>query len=838
MTLNKRYFDNVASFVDGVSASNVIRFDITKPNGITTLSISGNLSSNNIKVGTGNPSGSVSGVIGTLYQRTDGASGTTLYTKEVGSGNTGWVPVIARDMNLYTTRTETAAVSAGLQLSKIATTTVSAISANLQLIKSATTTSGAISAGFQLSKAASSTVAAISANLQNVNTSNVTTAAISAYIDSLIVPLTGGTFVFPTGVVKAVSGAQDIVLSGTNVKKPIMSVSPNARTDDPWFKKTFTYDQFFGQEDISAATLRAFIVPAGQILLQAAVVVRQPFRGTGSLTACFLTLGTQPGGSSSDAGLNVLDVYTPDHGVNNIYQGTNNTFGAFSTSHLTQYYWRMSCGVAIDTNLTSGIIDLYYRTSIFDSTVEAPIITSTLSVSAEEGIPFYYTITATGATPITYSSEDLPDWATIDSTTGVISGTPNVHGTFQFYITATNIASEDSQTLTIDIAPEFGNLSFIRTDGSVTAMKKVGNILYIGGNFINVTDGNGTYSRNRAAAINLTSGLFESWSPDVNNSIKAFEYDGTYIYMVGDFTSVNSTTRNYAARVHPTTAVLNSWDPDFDSVCRDIKLINSYIYIAGTFSNAGGSAQQRVAKYDPSTGTKQSWVPNGNAGGGGPRYLTPGVTSSNSVESIISVGGNIGLLGMCIQKADGFYYGIVFNVVDATTGQAQSMTNGINDQTPRGMAYANGQYYLGAQFGFSSVVLNSDGSIVNFYPNGRCLTMDSGGNYGTAWNPVFSNFDTDRVLCVLADGDDIFIGGGFTELNGDTAVRFFTKTNSSGSKVSGFNTVFGGSLGTDYTYCMESCGQALAIGYNNTRTVNGEPRAYIAFVRKSDGGNY
>jgi hypothetical protein len=41
--------------------------------------------------GTGTPEGSVSGNVGDLYSRTDGGAGTSLYVKESGTGNTGWV---------------------------------------------------------------------------------------------------------------------------------------------------------------------------------------------------------------------------------------------------------------------------------------------------------------------------------------------------------------------------------------------------------------------------------------------------------------------------------------------------------------------------------------------------------------------------------------------------------------------------------------------------------------------------------------------------------------------------------------------------------------------------
>ena len=42
-------------------------------------------------VGSGTPEGNVTANVGSLYTRTDGGASTTLYVKESGTGNTGWV---------------------------------------------------------------------------------------------------------------------------------------------------------------------------------------------------------------------------------------------------------------------------------------------------------------------------------------------------------------------------------------------------------------------------------------------------------------------------------------------------------------------------------------------------------------------------------------------------------------------------------------------------------------------------------------------------------------------------------------------------------------------------
>ena len=44
-----------------------------------------------ITTGTGSPEGVVAASVPALYLREDGGAGSTLYVKESGSGNTGWV---------------------------------------------------------------------------------------------------------------------------------------------------------------------------------------------------------------------------------------------------------------------------------------------------------------------------------------------------------------------------------------------------------------------------------------------------------------------------------------------------------------------------------------------------------------------------------------------------------------------------------------------------------------------------------------------------------------------------------------------------------------------------
>ena len=84
-------------------------------------------------------------------------------------------------------------------------------------------------------------------------------------------------------------------------------------------------------------------------------------------------------------------------------------------------------------------------------TLPAPVVSSAASASGTVATPFSYQITASGV-PTSFAATGLPAGLSVNTMTGLISGTPSVSGTSNVMVSAINASGTGSKAVTITIA--------------------------------------------------------------------------------------------------------------------------------------------------------------------------------------------------------------------------------------------------------------------------------------------------------------------------------------------------------------------------------------------------
>jgi hypothetical protein len=102
------------------------------------------------------------------------------------------------------------------------------------------------------------------------------------------------------------------------------------------------------------------------------------------------------------------------------------------------------------------------------ATGSAPVITSSLSASGTAGSSFSYQITASNS-PTSYNATGLPSGLSVNTSTGVISGTPSSAGTSSVTISATNSAGTGSATLTVTVAAAPAGIAFVQANAGMAS---------------------------------------------------------------------------------------------------------------------------------------------------------------------------------------------------------------------------------------------------------------------------------------------------------------------------------------------------------------------------------
>jgi trimeric autotransporter adhesin len=281
------------------------------------------------------------------------------------------------------------------------------------------------------------------------------------------------------------------------------------------------------------------------------------------------------------------------------------------------------------------------------------------------------------------------------------------------------------------------------TNGTVNAITRSGNTIYLGGQFSVVGPRTGPF-----ASLNATSGADDPTLPQVSGAgaaVYAVVSDGSGgEYIGGSFTHVGGIARIDVAHILANGTVDPNWDPSFGGgddiyalALGSSPITGESLYMGGYFAGIDGTGRNNAAAVNATTGALLNWNPNLNgpvaalAVSGSTVYIGGQFSGSDSVNGTLTRN----------------YLAAVDNASGAATGWNPSPSGDVDAITVSGSTIYVGGYFssIGGQSRAYAAAVDASGST-------------------DAWDPN----PNDPVYALAVSGSTVYLGGIFTQLGAST----------------------------------------------------------------------
>ena len=346
---------------------------------------------------------------------------------------------------------------------------------------------------------------------------------------------------------------------------------------------------------------------------------------------------------------------------------------------------------------------------------------------------------------------------------------------------------------------------------AVSSMKRKDNLLYVGGNFSQVSG----LSRSGLFCYDIHRKQITDLNINFDDHVYGLDidYDNNILYAVGRFHTVNGLPRPRGAAIDLNTSGITNWTPAFSRHANKVKVHPSGILVAGTFADLGTGKAHTLTVFDFNTTEMQ-------------RYPRSSMMSD--------------LLCMDIYSGKLYVGGATWNQIDTFGLDRQCAAYELN----------NGRLYTGFAPNPSSTVqsmhihqnsgiLYIGGFFTNVRSNVPPSTTTATRNRIAAWdiktNPhtFLTSFDPNLnggCLALATSGNMLYMGGSFTTVGGITRNRLAAYNIETNSLDSNFNP----NIGNNSVLFIKISGDHMYIG-GDFSLVGGLTRNRCAKVRLSDG---
>ncbi len=318
-------------------------------------------------------------------------------------------------------------------------------------------------------------------------------------------------------------------------------------------------------------------------------------------------------------------------------------------------------------------------------------------------------------------------------------------------------------------------------NGTVYAMARSGNRIYLGGSFTTLTDPTTgqSVSRSHVAALDATTGAPLAWNPGVNGVVRALAVaPNSKVYAGGNFTAAGGQSAVNLAAFTSGGARATVWKAEANNVVRDIAVDGTRIYVAGNFGKINGATRVRLARVSAWSGSLDRSF-QARVGGG---YVYSMAFSGSDIllgGNFKSLGGQARLFSGSVTRATGAVTSWappsqctncpvldlatdgtrVYEAIGGTGGRATafSLSTGArlwskySDGDVQAIDVSDGVVYVGGHFSHFTQGLSRH-QLVTLAPTDGALS---------SYALPFTGSDGPGVWSMLVDSSTLRIGGGF-----------------------------------------------------------------------------